>query len=113
MSTRKENYLASVVITMHWYSLMCSKDNVQHRFLKLLDDSHILYITVPNNCTDRLQPLDVSVNKPTKDFLRAKFQKWYSLEIYQQLERGVTEQVDLRISTMKPVTAKWMIELHS
>ena len=55
----------------------------------------------------------MSVNKPTKDFLRAKFQEWYGLEICQQLERGVTEQVDLRMNTMKPVTAKWMIELHS
>ena len=86
---------------------MCSKDNVATaQVLKLLDDNHILYITVPNNCTDRLQPLDVSVNKPAKDFLRAKFQEWYGLEICQQLERGMTEQVDLRTSTMKPVTAK-------
>lgn len=81
--------------------------------LKLLDDNHILYVTIPSNCTDRLQPLDVSINKPAKDFLRTKFQEWYGLEICRQLERGVTEQVDLRMSTMKPVTAQCMIELHS
>lgn len=81
--------------------------------LKLLDDNHILYVTVPSNCTDRLQPLDVSINKPAKDFLRSKFQEWYGLEICRQLESGVTEEVDLRMSTMKPVTAQWMIELHS
>ena len=31
--------------------------------LKLLEDNHILYVTIPNNCTDKLQPLDLSVNK--------------------------------------------------
>ena len=81
--------------------------------LKLLGDNHILYVTVPSNCTDRLQPLDVSINKPAKDFLRSKFQEWYGLEIFRQLERGVREEVDLRMSIMKPVTAQWMIELHS
>ena len=29
--------------------------------LKLLDDNHILYVTVPSNCTDHLQPLDVFI----------------------------------------------------
>ena len=43
--------------------------------LKLLEDNHILYVTIPNNCTDHLQPLDLSVNKPAKDFLRTKFQE--------------------------------------
>jgi len=36
--------------------------------LKLLKDNNILYVTVPGNCPDRLQPLDLSVNKPAKDF---------------------------------------------
>ena len=35
---------------------------------KLLDDDNILYVTVSSNCTDRLQPLDVSINKPANDF---------------------------------------------
>ena len=30
----------------------------------------ILFIRVPANCTDRLQSLDVSLNKAAKDFLR-------------------------------------------
>ena len=28
------------------------------------------------NCADRHQPLDLSVNKPAKDFLRGKFEEW-------------------------------------
>ena len=83
------------------------------RVLKLLEDNHILYVTLPNNCTDRLQPLNLSVNKPAKDFLRAKFQEWYGTQICQQMEKGMTEEVDLRMSIMKPITAQWMIDLHA
>ena len=38
---------------------------------------------VPANCTDRLQPLDVSVNKVAKEFLHGQFQEWYSEQICQ------------------------------
>jgi len=68
--------------------------------LKLLEDNHTLYVTIPNNCTDRLQPLDLSVNK---DFLRAKFQEWYGMQICQQMEKGMIEEVNLRMSIMKPI----------
>jgi len=30
-----------------------------------------LFVTVASNCTDRFQPLDLAVNKPAKDFVRA------------------------------------------
>ena len=46
--------------------------------LSLLRQNHIKYILVPPNCTDCLQPLDVSINKPVKDFLRKKFTDWYA-----------------------------------
>ena len=34
--------------------------------LQFLEDNDIRVVMVPANCTDRLQPLDVSVNKPAK-----------------------------------------------
>jgi hypothetical protein len=43
---------------------------------------------VPSNCTDLLQPLDLSVNKPLKDHLRSSFQTWYSEQVSKQLEEG-------------------------
>ena len=36
---------------------------------KVLELLKILFVTVPNNCTDRLQSLDLPVNKPAKDFV--------------------------------------------
>lgn len=43
------------------------------KVLKLLEDHNIYVVIVPENCTNRLQPLDVSVNKSIKAFLNQKF----------------------------------------
>ena len=68
---------------------------------------------VPGNCTDRLQPLDVSVNKPAKDFLRAKFQQWYSDKIRDSLDSTNKEGVvDLKLSVVKPLGAQWLMDLY-
>ena len=40
---------------------------------------------IPANCTDRLQPLDVSVNKFVKEFLCQKFHLWYAESVSIQL----------------------------
>ena len=44
----------------------------------MLEKENILIVPVPPNCTDRLQPMDLSVNKPLKEFMRKKFQEWYA-----------------------------------
>ena len=78
----------------------------------LLQENNICYVIVLPNCTDRLQPLDVSANKPAKEFLRSKFQAWYADKIASQLEEArVIEPVNLKLSIMKPIGAKWMIQL--
>ena len=38
--------------------------------LKMLEDNNVDVVYVPANCTDCLQPLDLSVNKPVKYFLK-------------------------------------------
>ena len=42
---------------------------------ELLEQHNNHSCLLPPNTTDRLQRLDLSVNKPTKAFLRAEFQK--------------------------------------
>ena len=49
--------------------------------LSLLGQNNIEYVLVPPNYTDCLQPLDVSINKPVKDFLRRKLTDWYAEKI--------------------------------
>lgn len=81
---------------------------------KLLESNNIRYVVVPPNCTDRLQPLDVSVNKAAKEFLRTKFQAWYADKISAQMDNGKTSftPVDLKLSIVKPVGAKWLMEMY-
>ena len=82
--------------------------------LSLLEKNNILIAVVPGNCTDQLQPLDISVNKPAKEFLRGKFQTWYSDQICQTMKEGVAEKsIDLKMSIVKPLGAQWLIELYN
>ena len=93
----------------------------------LLRDHNLYHVLIPANCTDRLQPLDLSVNKSAKEFLRARFQEWYAERIVSHFSEPSAETststapscstppphpVDLKMSTMKPLGAKWLIELE-
>ena len=49
--------------------------------LELLENNNIDSVFVLANCTVELQPLDLSVNKSVKDFLKAQFQDWYAAEV--------------------------------
>ena len=66
---------------------------------------------MPSNCTDLLQPIDLSVNKPFKDHLRKCFAEWYSQQVSAELEAGVPIDkitVDTRMSIIKEISAKWL-----
>ena len=81
--------------------------------LKLLEEHHINVILIPANCTDRLQPLDLSFNKAAKTFLRSKFQMWFAKEIaLQKNGEKPNEPVDLCLSKIKPLGAQWLLELY-
>ena len=43
-------------------ALAMFKGQCTDEVFKILEDSHIDGVLVPANCTDRLQPLDISVN---------------------------------------------------
>ena len=88
------------------------KGQCTEALLKLLDENNVSVVLIPPNCMDRLQPLDVSVNKSAKEFLRRKFHTWYAENVCAQLEGKLPkEQVDLRLNVVKPLGAKWMVEL--
>ena len=42
------------------------KGQVTASIFCLLEENNISFVLVPANCTDQLQPLDISVNKPAK-----------------------------------------------
>ena len=80
--------------------------------LKFLDENDISVILIPPNCTDRLQPLDISVNKSVKEFLRKEFHSWYAQSICKQLDgTSAREAIDLRLSVVKPLGARWLVRM--
>ena len=84
--------------------------------LELLEEKEIAVVMVPANCTDRFQPLDVSVNNSAKDFLRAKFRTWYAEQVEKQLQAGVEASavhVAMGMPVMKEAGAKWLTSLYS
>jgi hypothetical protein len=80
--------------------------------MDLLMANKIHFVHVPPNCTDRLQPLDLSVNKSCKDFIKGKFVEWYSERVLNALDVQDDISVDLRLSIMKPLGAQWLISFH-
>ena len=67
----------------------CFKGQTTPGVLALLESHNIISVAVPANCTDKLQPLDVSLNKPVKDEMKRKFQVWYAEEVRKQLQDNV------------------------
>ena len=79
--------------------------------IDLLQQNNVDIVFVPANCTDLLQPLKVCVNKAAKNFMRDQFQRWYAEQIQQQVQDNLKNPVDLRLSIVKPLSAKWFVQL--
>lgn len=61
---------------------------------KLFEENNIITVQIPANCSDKLlQPMDVSINKPMKEELKAEFQAWYASEVKKQLKEASVEQM--------------------
>ena len=92
---------------------LCIFDNFKAQLtddvLKMLEDNNVDVVYVPANCTDCLQPVDLSVNKPVKNFLKGKFELWYS---DQMSEQGDSTPIKFPMQLMKPLGAQWMMDVH-
>ena len=81
--------------------------------ISLLRDNNIHYVLVPNNMTQLFQPLDLTVNKHCKSYLKRLFSEWYAQQIENQLSLGkkVEEiKIEFRLTTLKPLHAKWLVQ---
>ena len=85
-------------------------------FIEDLKSRNIEVVYIPPSTTDKLQPMDLSIQKVVKDKMKAHFQSWYASCISKQLSQGSDiesiKPVDLRLSVLKPLGAKWLVETH-
>ena len=86
------------------------------KVVSALDRLNVLHHPVPPNLTDHLQPLDLSVNKPIKDFLKRTFSQWYCSELLSKAKDGEgfggTGTALLKSGVLlKEMQAKWLGEL--
>ena len=90
------------------------KGQTTSRVLNLLQSHDLMYVIIPPNCTDRLQPLNVNINRAAKQFLQNKFENWYAENIVAQksMDKDI-EPVDMKLSIVKPIAAKWIIDLYN
>ena len=82
----------------------------------LLEKNDIHVCLLPPNTTDCLQPMDLSVNEPAKDFLRQQFQEWYANQVLQQLHGRDVDSIELQpinlgLPLLKEVGAKWLVDM--
>ena len=105
-SKRADNYPALLLFDN--FKAQCTQE-----LLTLLNDNFINVLLIPPNCTDRLQPMDISVNKPAKIFLRGELKSWYAKQVCSQF-RGESEKapIDMRLSVVKPLGFEWMKKLY-
>lgn len=82
-------------------------------FMTYLKSNAIIPVLVPPNCTDKLQPMDLSIQKPVKDFMKNCFQKWYTNEILTKcLANDSVQPVPLLLTVIKPLHLKWLVQCY-
>ena len=77
---------------------------------------NIEVVSVPANMTHFFQPLDLTVNREAKKFMKDQFTAWYSAQIHTQLDSGVPlddVDVDMRLSVLKPIHATWLVSMFN
>ena len=81
----------------------------------LCESNHCEIVIVPHNLTNKFQPLDLTVNKPAKSFMRNKFNTWFSEEVAKQLRKGKSPadvKVSLKLLDIKDLHAGWIEETY-
>ena len=87
------------------------------KFLDVLKDfstSNILSMKIPPNMTHVFQLLDLTVSKFAKNFMKVMFSTWFSISLGLEVSVELDDiEVDYRLSVLKPLHAKWLVELYN
>lgn len=77
----------------------------------LQEKNNIHVYKLPPNTTDLLQLMDLSINKPAKDYLRRRFEEWYSQQ-GKDIDSIELELINLGLPILKELGAKWLVDMH-
>ena len=92
------------------------KGQVTANITGLLEANNLHICLLPPNTTDLLQPMDLTVSKPAKSFLKNAFSQWYADQLLQQLEdddipldQMELDVIDIGLPVLKELEAKWLV----
>ena len=54
--------------------------------------------------------MDIAINKPAKDFLKCKYEHWYSDKVMKQLQ-GVSDVESAELQCSEELSAQWLMEM--
>jgi len=81
--------------------------------LTKLQEANVIPVFVPASCTGELQPLDADggLNDALKKDMKSSFMTYYAESVAKEIEQNTIDdaKVDLRLSTLKPLHANWLL----
>ena len=92
------------------------KGQITEKILHKLKSLDCEFVAVPPNMTHFFQPLDLTVNRSAKQFMRKQFIMYYSEIVRNKLENGESVEdieVDLRLTAVKPLHARWLVSMYN
>ena len=95
---------------------MYLKARRKNKVLSKLASLNIKVFSVPANMTHFFQPLDLTVNREAKTFMKDQFTSSYSAQIQRKLDSGVVlddVDVDLRLPVLKPIHETWIVSMYN
>ena len=84
------------------------KGQDNEKMKRLCTKNNCELVIIPDNLTNKFQPLDITINQSAKKFISDKFNAWYADRISKQLSNGVAPgdvKISPKLSDLKPLHA--------
>ena len=82
------------------------------RVTQIFEKNNIHSVLITAAFRGELQPMDISVNRVVKSFIRTKFSEWYAEQVTELFYNDDDNPVDLSTARMKCLGAQWMVALY-